>query len=235
MKKIRNYDSFLQTTETACESWARLNIFGEEYLKYKKHHRKPISILDIGCGRDVALFKFKKKGDKYYGCDYYKDIKVKIDGYLQIDLNKSAIDKKFKDKKFDVIFCGEVVEHLFSPDDLLEDIQKLMHKDSILIFSTPNLGYYVNRILLLLGISPLFLENSSYHKLGRRFKFLGQGNVTEGHIRLFTYGALRDLFKLKNYKIVDIRSVSVWNFWPDKFISKVSKSLSSDNVFVLKI
>jgi hypothetical protein len=104
-----------------------------------------------------------------------------------------------------------------------------------LIFSTPNLGYYVNRILLLFGISPLFLENSSYNKLGRKYKFLGQGNVTEGHIRLFTYGALKDLFKLKNYKIVDTRPVSVWNFWPDKFISKISKSLSSDNVFILKI
>lgn len=234
MKTKKNYDKFLETKETASASWTRLNVFGEEYLNYKKDHKKPISILDIGCGRDISLFKFKKKEDKYFGCDYYKNPKIKIDGYVQIDLNKEAINEKFKNKKFDVIFCGEVVEHLFSPDDLLEEIRKLMHKNSILILSTPNLGYYINRVLLLFGISPLFLENSSYLKLGRKYKIFGQGHTTEGHIRLFTYGALRDLIRIKKYKVVKVRPVSVWDFWPDKIFSSISKSLSADNVFILK-
>lgn len=231
---IKNYEEFLENKETAYASWKRLNIFGEEYLNYKKNKKKPVSILDIGCGRDVYLYKFKQKDDKYYGCDFYEKPKVKLDGYKQVDLNKESVSAKFKNKKFDVIFCGEVIEHLFSPDDLLEEIRELMHKDSILILSTPNLGYYVNRVMLLFGISPLFLENSSYVKLGRKYKFFGQGNTTEGHIRLFTYGALRDLLKLKKYKIVKVRAALVWNFWPDKVLSAISKSFSSDNVFILK-
>ncbi len=234
MKKTKNYENFLEIKETAYASWRRLNIFGEEYLKYKQNHKKPISVLDIGCGRDVYLKKFQIKGDKYYGCDFYKEPKTKLDGYIQIDLNKEQINKKFKNKQFDVIFCGEVIEHLFSPDDLLEEIRDLMHKDSILILSTPNLGYYMNRFLLLFGISPLFLENSSYFKLGRKYNFFGQGNTTEGHIRLFTYGALRDLLKMKKYKIADIRPALIWNFWPDRIVNHISKSLSPDNVYILK-
>lgn len=79
-----------------------------------------------------------------------------------------------------MIFCGEVIEHLFSPDDLIDEIKTLMHSESILILSTPNLGYWVNKLLLIFGISPLCLENSSEIKLGRKFKFLGQFNKTEG-------------------------------------------------------
>lgn len=236
MQKVntKNYDLFLETKETAYESWIRLNVLGEQYLEYKAKHKKPLSILDIGCGKDVYLYKFKKTEDKYYGCDFYDKTKIKLNGYVSIDLNKESLSKKFKNKEFDVIYCGEVIEHLFSPDDLLDEIKKLMHKDSILILSTPNLAYYINRLLLLFGISPLFLENSSQYKLGRKYSVLGQKNTTEGHIRVFTYGALRDLIHLKKYKIVKIIPVSVWGFWPDKIMHLLSKGFASDNVFILK-
>lgn len=232
--KTKNYDQFLDRKETAYASWLRLDVFGKLYLQYKEEQEKPLEILDIGCGKEVFLKKFKAKDDRYYGCDFYSKPNVKLDGYTKIDLNKEQLNVKLNNKKFDVIFCGEVIEHLFSPDDLLDEIRNLMHKDSILILSTPNLGYYVNRVLLLLGISPLFLENSSYFKLGRKFKAFGQGNTTEGHIRLFTYGAIRDLIKMKKFKIEAVEPVMIWNFWPDKLIGRISRSLSPDNVFILK-
>lgn len=231
---MKNSQQFLAKRQTASPYDNRLKIFIEEYRKYKEKHKKPITILDIGCGKDVFLHEFVDKKDKYYGCDYYSKINVKLTEYRRIDLNEESLAKVFSRKKFDVIFCGEVVEHLFSPDDLIDEIKSLMTSKSILIFSTPNLGYYMNRILLLFGISPLFLENSSEKKLGRKFSFLGQGNLTEGHIRLFTYGALIDFFKMKKLKIINVRSTYIWNFWPDKVVSRFSKSLSADNVFVLK-
>ncbi|OGH03177.1 MAG: hypothetical protein A2798_01975 [Candidatus Levybacteria bacterium RIFCSPHIGHO2_01_FULL_37_17] len=232
--KTKNYKDFINSKQTAYPSWNRLKIFGEEYHFYKERNKKSLKILDIGCGKEVYLRKFYLPGDKYYACDFYDKPNIKVENYKKIDLNEDKLDEVYKNQKFDVIFCGEVIEHLFSPDDLLKEIRLLMHKDSILILSTPNLGYYINRIMLLFGISPLFLENSSYYKLGRRFSFFGQRNITEGHIRVFTYGALLDLLKLKKYKIIKIRSVSVWNFWPDRIVTRFFKSLASDNIFILK-
>lgn len=231
---MRNYHNFLSKHETAYPSWNRLNVMLNEYRKYKKNKTKPLTILDIGCGRNAYLYKYISDEDTYFGCDYYKTTSTKLDRYIQIDLNEESLKEKINNTYFDVIFCGEVIEHLFSPDELLADIRKLLKKEGILILSTPNLSYYVNRFLLLVGISPLFLENSSEKKLGRKFKKLGQGNITEGHIRVFTYGALRELFHLKKYKIVRIIPVSVWGFWPDKFITFFSKGLAADNVFVVK-
>jgi len=117
----------------------------------------------------------------------------------------------------------------------MREMHKLMHDESILILSTPNLAYYMNRIMLLFGISPFFLENSSVEKLGRKFSFLGQGNPTEGHIKVFTYGALRDLILKEGYRIKDIVSSSgPWNFFLDDIVAKFSKSLSGTNIFVLE-
>lgn len=232
---MKNYNDFLNKRNTAFNDKNRLRLFIEEYKKYKDKKNKKIKILDIGCGKDAVLADFIDNGDTYVGCDYYKKINKKIARYVSIDLNSDKLDKRFKDQKFDVVFCGEVIEHLFSPDDLLDEIKKIMHKDSILILSTPNLGYYVNRALLLFGIHPLFIENSSEKKLGRKFKFLGQENIAEGHIRVFTHDALKDLLKMKKFKIVSITPISVWNFWPDKIVNKISKSLAADNIFVLKI
>lgn len=235
MKNMKNPKEFLLKRETAPSSTPRLKVFAKEYLEYKRLASRPIDILDIGCGKGCELFKHKEREDKYFGCDFYQKINVEIDAYTQIDLNEEKLSTKYKNQKFDVIFCGEVIEHLFSPDELLDEMKGLMHKDSILILSTPNLSYYLNRIMLLFGISPFFLENSSEIKLGRKFKFIGQLNKTEGHIKVFTYGAIKDLLKLKGFKIIRVKSVPVWDNIFDRVICLLSKSLSANNVFVLKL
>jgi len=229
---MQNYRDFLTNRKTANSFSKRLSIFVNIYKKY--HQGKKLNILDIGCGDNVELYKYKIKGDFYTGCDFYPQIKTPIDEYVQIDLMAEDLSKKLKMKKYDVIFCGEVIEHLFSPDHLLTEVKKIMHSESILILSTPNLGYYVNRLMLLFGISPLYLENSSEYKLGRKFNFLGQGNLTEGHIKVFTYGALLDLFKMEKLDIVQTISCSTWNFFLDGLIAMFSKSLAATNIFALK-
>jgi hypothetical protein len=99
--------------------------------------------------------------------------------------------------------------------------------------STPNLAYWVNRVLLLFGISPLFVENSAVAKLGRRFQSLGQGNTTEGHVRAFTHRAMLDFLEMHRATLLGVRSVSVWPFFPDKVVTRISSHLSPLNVYLL--
>jgi len=231
---MKNHKEFYSKMNTAQLFNDRLKIFIDEYIKYHNKHLHALKLLDIGCGKNAELGNYIIKDDYYFACDFYDTIDVKIGNYTKVDLNEDNLSEVYDNQKFDVIFCGEVIEHLFSPDNLIEEIKKIMHSESILILSTPNLAYYLNRILLFFGISPLYLENSSEVKLGRKFKFLGQYNKTEGHIRLFTYGALIDFFKLKRLKIIKIIPTYTWSFYPDKIIARFSKSLSQNNVFILK-
>ena len=229
---MKSYKDFFLRHDGRYLSHERLEKIGEIYLSYKAKKKKPLKLLDVGSGSLTQLYKYKKEDDIYHCVDYYKSIEGKYDKYFQLDLNEQQLHQKIKNK-YDVIFCSEVMEHLFSPDDLLDEIKFLMNKDSILVLSTPNLAYYINRILLIFGISPLFLENSSEKKMGRKFKKLGQGNPIEGHVKVFTYGALLDLFKEKKFNIIKIVSVPIWYLPFDRLVCKFFPSLSPDNIFVL--
>jgi len=231
----QNTRVFLKDKETAQKYNPRLAIFISEYKKFKELKGRPLKILDIGSGRNPEIFDFKYNDDKYFACDYYDSIDKEVYLYKRIDLNTENLSELFRSEKFDVVFCGEVIEHLFSPDYLVNEIKKIMHDDGVLILSTPNLGYFMNRVMLLFGISPFFLENSSEYKFGRFFKFFGAMNQTEGHIRLFTFAALKEFIKFHDFKILRIiSSVGPWNFFLDKIVAKFSKSLSATNVFILK-
>ena len=214
---------------------ARLKVFLSEYLRYRSSIDRGLCLLDVGCGRNAVLAAHRAEGDVYHGCDFFDSAPSAVDHYWSLDLNiASVVETAPPGVQYDVVFCGEIIEHLFSPDALLRDLWALLKRSGILILSTPNLGYYVNRLLLLFGVSPLYLENSAEVKLGRKSRFLGQNNPTEGHIRLFTYGAVKDLVARERFEIERVIPTTVWNFPPDRLVCRLSRSLAPLNVFVLR-
>lgn len=230
---MRNPHEFYRHVDTASGFNSRLRIFADVYRGHRLHLDRSLQVLDVGCGRKALLSSCLIEGDLYVGCDIaHPDPEAASTRFEVIDLNEDSLAKRFAGEKFDVVFCGEVIEHLFSPDALLIDIAKLMPKDGTLILSTPNLGYWINRLLLLFGISPLFLENSSQRKLGRRFRILGQDNPTEGHIRLFTFRALLDLMERSNFEVLRKMAAPVWRTGIDSFLSHVAPSLAPDLILV---
>lgn len=193
-----------------------------------------MDVLDIGGGRRPELLPYVEATDRYHTVDFYDPATVDLPHYTQVDLNAEPLAPALGTQTFDVVFCGEVLEHLFAPDALLEEIRKVMRDDAILVLSTPNLAYWRNRALLLVGISPLYLENAAQVKLGRRFRALGQGNTTEGHIKVFTYRALLDLLELKRFTIVQVESTVTWPNRLDRWAGRLSHSLAANNVFVVR-
>lgn len=234
MTANRTYQDFYANVETAAPMTRRLEMFLEDYELYRAERGEALDVLDIGCGRQAHLSQRVARGDRYLGCDIHVPAEVELHDYLQIDLNVTSLLEAVGDRRFDVVFCGEVVEHLFSPDALLRDLRRVLRPGGIVVLSTPNLAYWLNRVLLLVGISPLFLENSSEVKLGRRVGFLGQGNEAQGHIRLFTHRALLELAKKEGFDTVRARGVPVWNFFVDRAICRVSRHLAPDNVVVFR-
>jgi SAM-dependent methyltransferase len=106
----------------------------------------------------------------------------------------------YGDATFDVVVCGEVLEHVVDTDNLLAEIHRVLAPGGRLILTTPNLAYAVNRLLLLLGVQPFFTETSSSTVLGRGTRLLGQGNSVQGHLRIFTGPALRDILRKTSFE-----------------------------------
>jgi len=232
VRESRTVADFYGQVETAIPGLdRRLEIFLGEYRAFRETLDRSLRLLDVGCGRYALIGAHADPADEYCACDIVAPI-AELACFVRVDLNEDSLAEAFSGRRFDVVFCGEVIEHLFSPDALLDDLRRLMEPDGLLILSTPNLAYWANRILLLLGISPLFVENSAEVKLGRRFRILGQGNKTQGHVRAFTHRAVRDLLRLHGFELIRTRSAPVWNVPVDKLICRLSPSLAPDNVYL---
>jgi SAM-dependent methyltransferase len=227
-------EDFYASVGTYAEPHPRHRVFVDAYERHRRPLARPMDVLDVGCGEHAVLAGAIQDPDRYHGVDIKASIAAGIERYASVDLESGELASAFPEARFDVVFCGEVLEHMFSPDRLLRQLASVLRPDGLLVLSTPNLAYWVNRLLLLLGISPLFIENSSEVTLGRRSRRLGQGQPTQGHVRVFTHRAVLDLLAREGYTVVKVIPTSVWNLPGDGLMNRVSPHLAADNVYLLR-
>jgi SAM-dependent methyltransferase len=231
---VTAHAEFYKQVDTYEQPVARHAMFVDRYRRHRAELGRTIDVLDVGCGDHAVLRNLIEADDRYYGVDVKPTITAPLERYSSLDLDHEDLATAWPGQRFDVIFCGEVIEHVFSPDRLLRQLASVAHSNSVIILSTPNLAYWVNRVLLLAGISPLFVENSSEAVLGRRTRRLGQGNPTQGHVRLFTHRAMLDLLDREGFGVLGVTSVPVWNLPLDRLIARLSPNLGPNNVYVVK-
>ena len=128
-----------------------------------------------------------------------------IETYATNDLN---IDKFiFADDTFDLVILGEVIEHLYDPDVLLRECNRILKKNGVLLITTPNLTSWYNRILLFFGFYPMNLDIScEVRKSGKRdiLQKKDLSSVTlnplyDVHIKLYTFKTLEILLSAHNF------------------------------------
>lgn len=99
-----------------------------KFFNYKKI-QKNTSLLDVGSG----------DGSFYEVCRN-KNINVfKIDGSDGINFETDKLN--FNDETFDFVIFNAVIEHLYSPNNILKEINRVLKKKSPLITVTPNFTY----------------------------------------------------------------------------------------------
>jgi len=154
-----------------------------------------VRLLDIGCwdGSKTVLMAEKLGASEVWGVDFNvsrlaeaerRGVKTKC-----VDFN-TGFPLDIPSEYFDVVFCGEVIEHVFSPDDLMDEITRLLRTGGYAIITTPNLASWKNRLILLLGWQPFYTEVSTRARYGNPRAPRG---LPSGHIRMFTPRALSEL------------------------------------------
>ncbi len=162
-----------------------------------------LDLLDVGCGNGVLLEILRERStlDRVVGVDVAPDT-AKI--LAEIGIEGHSLDAgaplPFPDQTFDTITCGEVIEHVFDVDTLIAEFFRVLRPGGMLILTTPNLAYTPNRLMLLAGIQPLFTETSLTANLGRKWRILGQGGRTQGHLRIYTLAALQELLAMHGFR-----------------------------------
>jgi len=185
------------------------------YELFKDRHKKIISIfskyklnriLDIGCGNGgFSIFLKETSGaEEVYGIEI-SEIGVKMARKKGVKAIQLDIDEKsfpFKDKYFDAIFAGEIIEHLYYTDKFLEECWRCLDSKGIFVLTTRNLSSLFNRITLLLGYQPFSTSVSLKYNVGRPFKISNE--ILGDHIRIFTLRAIKELLFLHKFKIIKL-------------------------------
>ncbi len=94
---------------------------------------------------------------------------------------------------FDVILCGDVLEHLSDPARVLASLTQHLSGDGIVIASVPNVAHLWVRLELLLG----------------RFEYAERGILDRTHLRFFTRKSFLRLLAESKLRLVELIPIPV--------------------------
>lgn len=107
-------------------------------------------ILDAGC-RDGTLTQLFGKGNHLFGFDIDSNM-IKMASKKGVEIKHHNIYEPWPYiTKFDVIILGEVLEHLYYPEKIIEEAKKHLKKHGKLIITVPNAYIITDRIRFLMG------------------------------------------------------------------------------------
>ncbi len=199
------------------------------------------SILDIGCKGGYISSNLKKWGGVHtIGIDVSKkaleDAKKVCNEVHLVTPNQQW---PIEENSVDIVYAGEIIEHLFKTEQFLLDMYRVTKKDGYLVLTTPNIAWYINRFFFFLfGWQPIRSEvgATSSHYGNPLGKLIANSNEVAGHIRPFTYLSLKQMIQESPWKIskiygsTDIRKKGFSQF--DTLVSSFFPSLSSTLIVV---
>lgn len=167
-------------------------------------------ILDIGSDRGENSAALAAATSATVVCVDISEAAVQACRERGLEAHRGAIGESpllFANHSFDVVHMAEVIEHLAHPDRAMEEVRRILRPGGHVIISTPNLACLPNRLLLPLGLQPIFTEVSEDRVLGRGFHLFGQGSKPVGHLRIYSKRGLLEFVELSGFRTVRLRGV----------------------------
>ena len=124
--------------------------------------------------------------------------------------------EEFKDIKFDYIIFADVLEHLYSPQDVLQKSAEFLKLEGSVFISIPNIAH--NSVIINL--------------INNKFEYTQVGLLDNTHIRFFTYDSLLDMIYKTN--LVPIKQMATYSKVGENEIKNGYEELEDDMVFSIK-
>jgi SAM-dependent methyltransferase len=162
------------------------------------HYCKGKRVLDIGCVGDYEQLE-QIQNNIFFRLSHHTDIygiDINVDGikYLQTlgcnccVLNALHLDE-FYGKKYDVVFLGDIIEHMPDPSLFLTKVRSCLQPDGIVICTTPNAFHYLNTLCMLI------------HKPVTRRQ----------HTAWFCFVTLKNIFRFSGFRLNEMIFINYWD------------------------
>lgn len=159
------------------QSWTRL-------IQWAGQNKR---VLDIGCGRgQMGRILHEQFSCTVVGIEINATFAHECEGYDRVMMG-SAEDEALLASipgRFDVVICGDVLEHLRQPEIPLRTLHRLIEPHGRLLLSVPNVAQIRIRLMHLRG----------------RWDYTPEGIMDKTHIRWFTLDTLRQLVRESGWR-----------------------------------
>jgi 2-polyprenyl-3-methyl-5-hydroxy-6-metoxy-1,4-benzoquinol methylase len=155
------------------------------------------SVLEVGCATGYFTKAMVERGCKVVGIEIDPDAAARAQEWAERvvvgDIDGGEVWDQVDDEAFDVVLCGDVLEHLRDPLGALRAAVRKLKPDGVVVASFPNVAHGDVRLSLLQG----------------DFAYRDLGLLDRTHIRFFTLGTIRELLRDAGLLVVDTKRVIV--------------------------
>ena len=142
-------------------------------------------VLDVGCSSGYLAEQLVARGCTVVGLELDplagKLAERWCERVIVGDVERKELD--LEPASFDVVLCGDILEHLRDPQAALERWRPLLQPGGTLVLSTPNVANWSIRLGLLFG----------------RFRYTDRGILDRTHAHLFTRASLLEIVRRAAY------------------------------------
>ncbi|MFH1836465.1 MAG: class I SAM-dependent methyltransferase [Methanobacteriota archaeon] len=159
-------------------------------LKYIEPSSK---VLDFGCGQGYTTALLSRKSSNITGMDISENaLKKASKNYPELKFEKTERLREYAGE-FDVIYCGDVLEHLFDVNEVLNKLHKALKIGGTIIVTAPYHSLLKNILIC-------------FHNFDTHFSIEGP------HIRFFTEKSLKEVISKNGFKIIKVKKIG--RFFP---------------------
>ena len=147
-------------------------------------------VLDVGCSSGYLARPLAARGCTVVGLELDPDAAEEARAVCEEVLvgDVETMELPFGLGSFDVVLCGDLIEHLRDPETFLRRVLPLLREGGRLVLTTPNVANWAMRLGLLAG----------------RWRYTERGILDRTHTHLFTRGTLVETLERAGYRVVEL-------------------------------
>jgi len=148
-------------------------------------------VLDVGCSSGYLSQPLSQRGNTIVGLELDPAAAREAEQWCERVLvgDIETMELPLEPASFDVIVCGDVIEHLRDPTATLARLRPFLRPGGTLVASTPNIANWAIRLSLLAG----------------RWRYTDRGLLDRTHTHLFTKATLVEAFERAGFRVTRLR------------------------------
>jgi 2-polyprenyl-3-methyl-5-hydroxy-6-metoxy-1,4-benzoquinol methylase len=147
-------------------------------------------VLDVGCSSGYLAQPLSERGNTIVGIELDPEAACAAEQFCERVLvgDVEAMELPLEPGSFDVVLCGDLIEHLRDPVAALARLRLFLRPEGRVVLSTPNIANWAIRLSL----------------LGGRWRYTDRGILDRTHTHLFTRTTLAEALHRAGYEQVQI-------------------------------